>query len=88
MKINSNYKLREIAGENIIVKQGAKTLDFTRIITLNKSAKLLYEQLQGKDFELEDAASILETTYGISHEQAMSGATKWIDELREYEIME
>ena len=43
MKINSNYKLREVAGETIVVNQGTTGMDMTRIISLNASAKLLYE---------------------------------------------
>ena len=35
MRVNSNYKLREIAGETIIVNQGKEGVDMTRIISLN-----------------------------------------------------
>ena len=44
MRINPNYKLREIAGETIIVNQGKTGIDMTRIISLNSSAKVLYQQ--------------------------------------------
>ena len=43
MKINPNYKLRSIAGETIVVNQGTTGMDMTRIISLNVSARLLYE---------------------------------------------
>lgn len=82
MKINSNYKLRSVAGETIVVNQGVTGTDMTRIISLNASAKLLYEQLMNKDFTLEDAANVLEETYGIGHEQAMTDAGKWAESLR------
>jgi len=88
MKINSNYKLRSVAGEMIVVNQGKQGVDMTRIISLNASAKLLYEELQGKDFALEDAARLLEATYGIAHEQAMADAAKWVESLRNCEIIE
>lgn len=81
MKIKSNYKLRSVAGETIVVNQGVTGTDMTRIISLNTSAKLLYEQLQGKDFALEDAAKVLVETYGIGQEQAMTDAKKWMDAL-------
>lgn len=48
MKINPNYKLREVAGETIVVNQGTTGMDMTRIISLNTSAKLLYESLSEK----------------------------------------
>ena len=56
MRIKSNYKLREIAGETIVVKQGKSSLDMTNIISLNNSAKVLYQQLLDKDFTLADVA--------------------------------
>ena len=88
MKINSNYKLRSVAGETIVVNQGTTGVDMTRIISLNASAKLIYEELQGKDFAVEDAARILEKTYGIGHEQAMTDAAKWVESLRGCKVIE
>ena len=88
MKINSNYKLRSIAGETIVVNQGTTGADMTRIISLNASAKLLYEQLLGKEFTLEDAAKVLVNTYGISIEQALEDAEKWADALRKCGVIE
>lgn len=41
MRINTKFKLRDIAGETIIVNQGTPEADLTRIISLNTSARLL-----------------------------------------------
>lgn len=87
MKINSNYKLRSVAGETIVVNQGVAGTDMTRIISLNASAKLLYEQLQGKEFALEDAADVLVETYGIGLEQALKDAAVWVDSLKECKVI-
>lgn len=48
MRINSNYKIREIAGETIVVNQGTANVNMTRIISLNKSAHLLYQAMAEK----------------------------------------
>lgn len=88
MKINSSYKLREVAGETIVVNQGVEGIDMTRIISLNSSAKLLYQQLAGKDFTLEDAAQVLVDTYGIDQARAMEDAAKWMDALSNCKILE
>ena len=88
MKINSSYKLREVAGETIVVNQGVEGIDMTRIISLNSSAKLLYQQLAGKDFTLEDAAQVLVDTYGINQAKAMEDAAKWMDALSNCKIIE
>lgn len=50
MRINTKFKLRDIAGETIIVNQGTPEADLTRIISLNTSARLLWNELSDKDF--------------------------------------
>lgn len=82
MKINSEYKLREIAGETIVVNQGTACVNMTRIISLNASAKLLYETLAGREFTLEDAAAVLTEAYGIDNEQALTDAQAWVEALK------
>ena len=46
MKIKENYKVREIAGENLIVEQGKSQSDMTKVISLNNTALLLWKMLQ------------------------------------------
>ena len=88
MKIKSNYKLREIAGETIVVNQGTANVNMTRIISLNASARLLYQALTEKEFTLEDAAKVLVDTYGIGQEQALADVEKWVDALRKCGVIE
>lgn len=88
MRINSNYKLREIAGETIIVNQGKEGVDMTRIISLNRSAQLLYKKLSGKEFTLEEVAQVLVETYGIDSGLAMTDAGKWVDALKKCNVIE
>ena len=82
MRIKSEYKLREVAGETIIVNQGKVGVDMTRIISLNSSAKYLFQQLADKDFELTDAAQVLVDYYGIASDKALNDAAKWVDGLK------
>ena len=88
MIIKSNYKLRSIAGETIVVNQGITGTDMTRIISLNASAKLLYEQLVGKEFTLDDVAKVFVDTYGIGSEQALADAERGADALRKCGVIE
>lgn len=87
MKLNSNYKLRDIAGETIIVNQGTPDLDLTRIISLNASARLLWKRLAGRDFTLDHAAEALEAHYGIPLRQARRDAEAWAEALRRCGIL-
>jgi hypothetical protein len=88
MRINPNYKLREIAGETIVVNQGTPDVNMTRIISLNKSAKLLYETLSGEDFCVEDAAQVLVERYGIEMERALADAARWVELMNECGMIE
>lgn len=87
MKIKSTYKLREIAGETIVVNQGVTEANLTRIISLNASARMLWENLSGKEFTLEDAAALLVEQYGIGAEQAAKDAAVWVDALKKCDII-
>ena len=88
MKINTNNKLREIAGETIVVNQGVTEANLTRIISLNASAKLMWEKLVGKEFTLDEAADVLTETYGINKEQAMKDAAVWVGALKKCNVLE
>lgn len=88
MKIKSMYKVRQVAGENLIVGQGRLNADMTKVISLNDTAVLLWKELAGKDFTCEDAADILVATYGIEKERAMTDAGKWIEKLQNCDILE
>lgn len=87
MKINENFKVRAIAGENLIVKQGAQTADMTKIISLNDSALLLWKALSGREFTLDEAAAVLINTYGIEAERARLDAQAWTNQLIKCGVM-
>lgn len=78
MRIKAGYKLRDIAGETIIVNQGTHGIDMTKVISLNSSARFLYEQLEGKEFSREDVKAVLMDRYEIDAATAEKGAEAWI----------
>jgi hypothetical protein len=88
MKINSQYIIREIAGENILINQGTLDVDMTKIISLNGTACLLYKELSGKDFTEQDAAEILMKRYDIGREQALHDVLNWITTLKNCGVIE
>lgn len=81
MRIKDNYKVRQIAGENLIVEQGKSQADMTKVISLNATALLLWESLSGKDFTIADGAAVLVDHYGIPQEQAETDVRHWADTL-------
>ena len=87
MKIDSKFKLRHVAGENIIVNQGQVGADMTKIISLNSSASLLYRELEGKEFSQEDVATVLREAYEIEKELAEKDAFTWVEALKKCEVI-
>ena len=87
MKFKKEYKVRSIAGENVVIMQGSAGSDMTRIISLNDSSLLLWNELQGKEFEVADIAAILVENYGIDTATAESDAKAWVEKLQECNLI-
>ncbi len=75
MKIKKGFTLRSVMGQNVVLAEGNNADSYGKIITLNPSAAMLWNELRGKSFEIEDAARLLEKTYSIDHSVAMADAT-------------
>ncbi len=88
MRINQEYKVREILGENVVVMLGRYGVDMTKVISLNESALMLWNALYDKEFEVEDVVAILLDSYDVEESQAKADAQKWVDTLRECKLIE
>ena len=88
MRIDSRFKLRTIAGETLIVRQMTEQTGLTTILSLNTSARMLYEKLAETDFTITDAARLLCETYQIEPEQALQDAAQWVKSLQACHIIQ
>ncbi len=87
MKIKPNYKIRNIAGEALVISQGNSGADMTKVISLNESAVKLWNALVGREFTEADAAQVLTELYGIDKERALTDATLWIERLQSCHVI-
>ena len=88
MKIKEGYKVREIAGEYLIINQGASELDMTKIISLNSSALMLWNSFIEKEFTIEQVADKLVEVYAIDNALAVKDGTVWCEMLQHQGIIE
>lgn len=88
MKIKDNYKVRSIAGENLIVEQGKSQTDMTKVISLNSTALLLWNELSGRDFTVSDGADVLVRRFGIDRSIAEADVRHWAEKLQECGIID
>lgn len=88
MRIKEQYKVREMAGEHVVIMQGRLGSDLTRIISLNDSALYLWRSVEGEEFDLNRVAELLAEHYGIDDQIAERDAARWIDKLAECGLLE
>lgn len=82
MRIDKIQKIRQVAGENIIISQSSGVSDMTRVAALNESALEIYNQLKDCEFTIEDVVKVLLNTYDVDESTARTDAAKWVEQMR------
>lgn len=72
MKAKPGFRLTDVCGNHMLIAEGKENIDYSYIISMNDSSKLLWESIQGKDFTDEDLAQILMDNYQISEDTPLS----------------
>ena len=88
MKIKSGFELRTVCKENIIVAFGEENIDFSKVISLNESAALMWRAVIGKDFTAEDMAEALMQEYEVDRETAQKDAQAMLQQWLEVGLIE
>lgn len=82
MKIDSKKKVRNVAGENIVIMQADNAVDMTKVVALNESAMLIYNKLVGKEFGVDDVVRVLTDEYDVDEATARRDAEAWVASMR------
>ncbi len=88
MRIKKGYKIREIAGESVIVSIGSLNVNLTKIISLNPTSVWLWERLTDEEFDAEKVADLLTGNYEVDRAKALTDAEAWIGQLRKAGLVE
>lgn len=83
MRIDTSKKVREVAGEHIVIMQDKGVADMTKVVALNESALFLYERLMNREFELSDVVSLLLNEYEVDEATATADAEAWVKHIAE-----
>jgi len=84
MKVLEGLKIRPLGEDFILVPQSGGKVNFNRLISFNKTAAFLWQEVAPReDFTEADLASLLIEQYGIDGDLAASDAAKiaqkWLD---------
>ncbi len=88
MRIDSRFKVRDIAGKAIVILQGTLGADTTKVLSLNQTALFLWEKFAAvEDFSLDQIKEALMEEYGIDSQRASTDSETWLKQLAEQNII-
>lgn len=87
MKLNKQFIVRSIMGENILVPCGDTAMDFNGLITLNETALDIWNMLPDSEDEAAVTARMLEL-YDVEEAVLRSDVAEFMQNLREAGIID
>ena len=89
MRIKKDFVLREVCGENVVVGDGLKAINFRKLLALNKSAAWIWKEAQSQgDFTVESLTKRLCEEYEVTAEEARSCVTDLLEKLDKEGVIE
>ena len=88
MRIKSGFELRDVCGEHIIVAYGEENNDFSKVISLNETAALLWRQAEKGPFTAQTLADVLCDEYQVDAYTALRDVTQTIGEWQKIGLVE
>lgn len=88
MKLRSDLVLRTIGSDHLIVDPSQDMVDLSTVYTLNSSAAWLWEQLKGKEFNLDSIVALLCENYDVDIDQAKSDAEILLQDFQKQGLLE
>lgn len=81
-RASTNYVLREIAGESVLVSIGSGVADFCGVVVLNPSAKVLWQKLQ-QGADRAELVQALQVQFDVPEEKASEDVEQALSLLKE-----
>lgn len=91
MKLKEDLTLRKIGDDYVIVSPDLGMLDLTKVYSLNDTAALIWQQLQGRSFELDDMLKVIREHFqlqDIADEQIINDLNVLISFFKENDLLE
>lgn len=85
MQVKDGLKIKKVSDYYLIVKDDVN-LDFNKVITLNKSGKLLFESLKEPQ-TTESLTNVLLNTYDVTEKQAIKDVNSFLNILKENNLL-
>lgn len=86
LKIKPGYEVKVVSDRYLVIPSKGSTLNFSGVITLNNSGKLLFEALQSEQ-TINSLKKVLTDEYEVSDEQALKDVLAFIDKLKKHNLL-
>lgn len=93
MKKKPGFRLTDVCGVNVLIAEGKENIDFSNIVSMNDTAKFLWESVGDNEFTEEELAKMLVDNYQIDdntplpYNQALSDVKDTVKAWREAGII-
>lgn len=87
MKIKNGFAKRDIAGSTIVVPVGSTAKEFNGMITLNDTGSFIWDCFL-KDITIDEAVEAVLAEYDVEREKAQTDVERFINMLKENNIIE
>ena len=87
MKTKKGFRLRELGGDYILIAESAELVNFSSIISFNEAAAYLWQNVEGREFDVETLTQLLLAEYEVSEEIARQDAQATIEDWKEIGII-
>lgn len=88
MQIKSNYLIKTIGENIVVVPLKEEAIRFNGIITLNKTGQFLFQTLQKENLSKEQLLTIVLNKYNIEKNQAMRDIDDFIEKCLENKLID
>lgn len=82
MKIIEGLERQEVCGISVLVPVGEKSVDFSKIISLNETSLFLWKRMENAGFTAEDLQQALQAEYEVDAATARADVNNFIERLR------
>ena len=87
MKTKKGFRLRELGGDYILIGESVELVNFNNLITFNETAAYLWQQVEGKEFDVQTLTDLLLAEYDVAEDIAREDAQATINDWKEIGII-
>lgn len=88
MKLKKGFKVREVAGNYMLLPYGEECINFNCIFSMSESAAWLWNALQDKDFTESEALSLILGEYDVDEATALADIRSVIKSWKENGVLD